>query len=171
MRLSQAVQIIARRLGVRPGRISATASRLQHAGILPIAEGSRRFPPEVTEDQVVSLFIAAVADYGLGQVVASATAASEFRSPLGHRLFDIVFAALFREATVSHLIIRKDGASVVMDGHHITFGAPPPENGAVRGTAIAGSTVAAIAAELRGASPTQADAVAAIAKIRRRTNV
>ena len=66
MRLSEVVQILARRLDVRPGRVSGIASRLQHAGLLPITEGSRRYPPDVELPHVVALILAVAADRGLG---------------------------------------------------------------------------------------------------------
>jgi hypothetical protein len=157
MRLSQVVQILARRLGARPGRISATASRLQHAGMLPLTDGNRRYPPDVDDDQVVNLFLAAIADRGLGRAAETAQTTGDLRSSDGRRLADIVHAALFRQSYIGHLIIRDDGASVVTGGQHVIFGMPSPADGAVRGTSVAGSTIAAIAAELQGKSPAHVD--------------
>lgn len=166
MRLSEVVQIVARRLGVRPGRVSGIASRLQHAGLLPITEGSRRYPPDVDLPHVVDFILAVAADRGLGNAADTARQVGAFRADDGITVADLVLAALQQRACVEHVILRADGASAVVDGAHHLFGEPPPEDGALNATAIPGTTLAAIAAELAGLSLEQADAVAAITKIR-----
>lgn len=166
MRLSEVVQILARRLDVRPGRVSAIASRLQHAGLLPITEGSRRYPAECDLGHAVALLLAVAADRGLGSAADTAREVAAYRTDDGTTLADVILAALQQRVAVEHVIIRPTGASAIVDGRHLQFGEPPPEDGALNATAIPGTTLAAIAAELAGLSPEQADAAAAITRIR-----
>lgn len=164
MHLSQVVQILARRLGVRPSRVSAIGSRLQHVGRIPIADGSRRYPPEVGDEHVALLLIAVLADRGLGVVPATTEAFASMASPEGHRLFETVLAVVRGHAQPGDFIFREGGVHGVVDGQHTMFSSPA-ENGTAR--FATGPTMAAIAAELQGASPSQADAIVAITRISR----
>ena len=163
MRLSEVVQILARRLDVRPGRVSAIASRLQHAGLLPITEGSRRYPPEIEIGHAATLLLAVIGDRGLGCVPDTASAVGDYRSQDGGRLADALLAVLRGQAQPGDLIVRDGGASATFNGHHLVFG-NPAEDGNAR--FVTSATLAAIVAELSGASPAHADAVAAITRIR-----
>lgn len=164
MHLSQVVQILARRLGARPGRVSAIGSRLQHVGRIPIADGSRRYPPEIDDEHVALLLVATLADRGLGVVPATTEAYAAMTSALGHRLFETVLAIVRGQVKPGDFILREGGVHGVVDGQHTVFG-NPAENGPAR--FATGPTMAAIAAELQGASPSQADAIAAITRISR----
>ncbi|MDX3928693.1 MAG: hypothetical protein QHC90_23170 [Shinella sp.] len=164
MHLSQVVQILARRLGIRPSRVSAIGSRLQHVGRIPIADGSRRYPPEIDDEHAAILLIAVLADRGLGMVPATTEAYVAMTSPEGHRLLETVLAIVRGRALPGDFIFREGGVTGVVDRQHAVFG-NPAENGTAR--FATGPTMAAIAAELQGISPSQADAIAAITRIPR----
>ena len=168
MRLHEVVQLLARRLALRPGRVQTIAGRLQEAGLLSKTEGSRRFPPDVAEPEAVTLIIAALAEDGIGTAPQAVATFSALTDPEGRRLDHVVSSILYGPPRdVRHLVVRQapPGASLVIDGTHKVFGADPPE-GATKARAVSGHALTAIGAELRGASAAEADAVAAITKIR-----
>jgi hypothetical protein len=167
MRKSAIIDILARRLGVAPARIGHIAARLADAGRLSKATGSRRFPPDLGEHEVVRLALAVMTDSGLGDVVRNVEFFSTLRGPAGRfdtMLADILFGP---PRSVRHLIIRHQppGVSMVVDGEHVQFGLPASDGGSQDARIISGSALAAIAAELRGLSAGQADAVAAASRI------
>ena len=167
MRKSTVIDILARRLGVAPARIGHIAARLADAGLVGKTTGSRRFPPDLAEHEVVRLALAVMTDSGLGDVVRNVEFFSTLRSPAGR--FDAVLAELLfgPPRTVRHVIVRHrpPGVSMVLDGDHVQFGMPGAEGGATDARIISGAALAAIAAELRGLSAGQADAVAAASRI------
>lgn len=160
MRLSECIQILARRLGLNRGRTAGIASRLQHAGMVQLAD-AKRTPPEIGDDEVASLLIAVLVEDGLGTAAEATRLASGWRSG-GHRLHDVLVAVLRGHASPGDLIVRQGGAHFAVDGMHVVFG-QPAEDGAAR--FATGPTLAAIVAELQGASPAMADAAAAITRI------
>lgn len=157
--------LLERRLGVSVGRTTQHANRLADAGIISKLEGSRRFPPDLTEHEAAAILLAAVVNPPIGDVVCVVRALLDYgvAAPM---------VALFRgEAEIGApgdvLIVRQEplAAALVIDGVHRAYGPPPPETGAIRGAHVPGITLSAIAAEVRGASPRDADALAALARI------
>lgn len=167
MRKSHVADIVARRLGVAPSRVANLTARLADAGQLSKTTGSRRFPPDLGEHEVVRLVLAVITDTGLGDVVRNVEFFSALRGPPGR--FDAVLADLLfgPPRSVRHLIVRHrpPGVSMVVDDEHVEFGLPGAEGGATDARIISGAALAAIAAELRGLSAGQADAVAAASRI------
>jgi hypothetical protein len=167
MRKSQVADIVARRLGVAPSRVANLTARLADAGQLSKTTGSRRHPPDLAEHEVVNLLLAVITDTGLGDAVRNVEFFAALRGPAGR--FDAVLADLLfgPPRTVRHVIIRHKpaGASMVLDGDHTPFGLPASDGGATDVRVIPGAALAAIAAELRGLSAGQADAVAAASRI------
>ncbi|WP_454684890.1 hypothetical protein [Ancylobacter moscoviensis] len=167
MRKSQVADIVARRLGVAPSRVANLTARLADAGLVGKTEGSRRFPPDLAEHEVVAMVLAVITDTGLGDVVRNVEFFAALRGPAGR--FDAVLADLLfgPPGTVRHVIIRHKppGVSMVVDGDHSEFGVPAPDVGSADARVISGAAIAAIAAELRGLSVGQADAVAAASRI------
>lgn len=167
MRKSHVADIVARRLGVAPSRVANLTARLADAGLVGKTTGSRRFPPDLGEHEVVRLALAVITDTGLGDVVRNVEFFSALRGPSGR--FDAVLADLLfgPPRTVRHLIIRHrpPGVSMIIDDDHAEFGMPPSDGGATDARIISGAALAAIAAELRGLPAGQADAVAAATRI------
>jgi hypothetical protein len=162
VRLSEAIEVLARRLGINRGRVATIANRLQHAGFLPLPD-ARRTPPDLSADQISSLLLGVLVERGVE------SAANRFRdygsmtSPEGYRLGETMTAIIRGQAQPGDMIVREGGVSATVNGQHAVFG-KPAEDGTAR--FCTGPTLAAIAAELQGASPTQADAFAAITRIR-----
>lgn len=155
MRLSEAVQLLARRLGAKVGRVAAIANRLQHAGRLPLAD-AKRTPPSLIVDDMALLLIAVLAESGVGSAPARAVELAETG------LHDALAAVLRGTAQPGDLIVKQGGASATINGAHAVYG-NPAEDGAAR--FATGPTLAAIAAEFQGVAPHQADAVAALNRI------
>lgn len=155
MRLSDVIEILARRLRMKRGRVAAIANRLQHAGRLPLAD-SKRTPPSLTVDDMALLLIALLAERG---VESAAARAVEYAAT---GLDDAIVAVLRGQAQPGDLIVRDGGATATIGGHHNIFG-KPAEDGTAR--FATGPTLAAIAAEFQGVPPHQADAIAALNRI------
>lgn len=169
MRLFQAVDLLARRLDVRPSRVKHIASRLQDSGHVSRVEGSRRFPTDISEHEFVALFLAVIGESGIGTATGTVGAFSTLVSESGQRLNATLCELFFGPPrSVQHIIARQSppGVSIIVDGHHTVFGADAVEHAAQQARIVPGPTLAAIAAELHGFSPEQADAAAAIMKIR-----
>lgn len=161
MRLSEAVQLLARRLGMKPGRVAIIANRLQHANRLPLAD-ARRVPPEISADDMALLLIAMLAETGIGGAAERAVQYAGMTGE-GYSLHEAVTAVVQGQAQAGDVIVRENGVSATVNGQHIVFG-HPAEDGFAR--FATGPTLTAIAAEWQGAPPHQADAAAAITRIR-----
>ncbi len=166
MRKSAVVEILARRLIKPPGRVDEMLKSLQADGLVAVEKGSRRFPAEATEDDIVAIVMAAICDVGATQHAAHVVAEyGALTCETGATFRQALASVLFGEAChVSHVIsARPAGISTVINDRHLVFGATP-----IGAAAIAsGDAVMAIAAEIQGASPADADALTAISKIRR----
>ncbi|MBN8245239.1 hypothetical protein JF546_19665 [Nitratireductor aquimarinus] len=160
MNKTQFVAMLSRRLGVPVSRIDGLLERLHAAGVVtPIR--SKRHPPPIDEPDAVAILLAVLADRGLEHAADAAwqLAAAHHN---GERFSDFLGQLLFGQPRhVGHLIIHDTGASMVVDGQHIEFG----ERSDVPTRFIPGGMLMAIAAELQGASPRDADAIAAITRI------
>lgn len=155
MRLSEAVQLLSRRLGMKAGRVAAIANRLQHAGRLPLAD-AKRLPPSLSEADMALLLLAVLAENGVG----TAPARADELAATG--LDDAIVAVLRGQAQPGDLIVKQGGASFTINGQHAHYG-KPAEDGTAR--FATGPTLAAIAAEFQGVPPHQADAIAALNRI------
>lgn len=155
MRLSDVIEILARRLRMKRGRVAAIANRLQHAGRLPLAD-AKKTPPELSVDEMALLLIAVLAERGVESAAARAVEYAETG-------LDAAVAAILRgQVQPGDVIVRDGGATATIGGHHNIYG-KPAEDGTAR--FATGPTLAAIAAEFQGVAPHQADAVAALTRI------
>lgn len=167
MRKSNVVEILARRLGATPSRVDAIAQRLADAGKLSRAEGSRRYPPDLAEPEIVSLIIGTIADNGLGNVRETVELFSGLTNHLGQRFDRFLSDILFGPTSVlSHVIVRHApaGVSLTINGAHMVFGEERSSATATKAAIIPGESIIAIAAELQDATPEQADAMVAITR-------
>jgi len=155
MRLSDVIEILARRLRMKRGRVAAIANRLQHAGRLPLAD-AKRTPPSLTVDDMALLLIAVLAERGVESAAARAVEYAETG-------LDAAVAAILRgQVQPGDVIVRDGGATATINRQHAVYG-NPAEDGTAR--FATGPTLAAIAAEFQGVAPHQADAVAALTRI------
>lgn len=151
MRKSAVIEVSSRHLGVPASRISNLGARLADAGLVSKAGGSRRFPPDLSDQEVIRLVLAALTDTGLGDAVRNVEFFSTLRGEHGRLdalLHDLIFGP---PRSVQHLIIRHSpaGASTVIDGAHLLFGAEAPEGAAVNARIIPGRALTALAADLQ----------------------
>lgn len=169
---SVATQIVARRLGVAQGRAIALMQRASDDGCLPKAVGSTR--PDLGPDDLALLFLAVAVDRGLGSAGASVRAYSDLQTADGTTLAGVL-AGIIRSTTAAQatasgcMVVHLDRprVSLVTAGQHLVFGEPEPLGQAGRHVAIPGVALAAMAIELQGASPENADALAGLARITR----
>lgn len=165
MTKNQVGQAVARRLGCTTARIEKLLDELHGGGLIKPIEGSRRYPPDCSDTDAVSIVLAVLSDRGLERAAESTTALASRDGEYGR--FDLwLMNALFgAPCHVQHLIVGMDGVSTVVDGRHVTFGKPPETAAMI----VPGSALMALAAELQGLRPDQADAVAAITRINKWT--
>jgi hypothetical protein len=161
VRLSEAVEILARRLSLKRGRVAAIANRLQHAGMIELAE-SKKTPPDLSPDEMASLTLAVLAENGVETAASRARDYGGMTSTDGYRLAESLRAVLSGQAQPGDIIVREGGAHATVNGSYIVFGSPA-EDGPAR--FCTGATLSAIVAELQGLPPGTADAVAAITRI------
>jgi hypothetical protein len=157
MTKAEFADLLARRAGKSRTQIQRQLNWLHEHGILKLTM-ARRTPPDVYGDEAATVMLAALVG------AENAVAASNLTAPSAERLGDVLELLLDGPPRlVGHLIVRPDGASITIDGKHIRFG--DPEAAGPAGY-LPGDTLMAIAAEFRGAKPTEAAAVAAITQIR-----
>ncbi|WP_315920158.1 hypothetical protein [Mesorhizobium sp. SP-1A] len=161
MRLSDCIEILARRCGVNRGRTAAIANRLQHAGMLPLAD-AKRTPPELTPDDAALLLIAILAEQGVGDAAARAAEYAAKTSPEGYRLGETITAIMRGQIPPGSFIVREGGVSATVNGEHVVFGAPAEDG---FGRFLTTATCAAIVAEWNGAPPHRADVVRQLERI------
>lgn len=166
MRKSQVASVLARRLKMNPSRIQGLTERLTDAGLVTKADGNRKNPPNLPEAEIATMVLAALADRGLGRVVESVDEFAALTSPSGQRFGDALAATLRGDLDVStgSVVIRLDPASVALTagGVHERFG-PEPGDAATKTVALPGRVLAAVALELQGRSPAEADTIIALA--------
>lgn len=165
MRLYECVHLFARRLGVKVGRVQAIAGKLQDDGKLQKTEGSRRFPIHISEPEVVTLLLALLGESGIGTGPQAANLFGALTTSEGERFDALLEDLLFGQPKhVRHILVRQNpaGVSVTADGVHLLFGEPPSRGNASPARIVPGEAISAIAAELQGHSPEEADAIAAL---------
>jgi hypothetical protein len=167
---SEAIEVLSRRLSINPGRLAALAQRVADAGALPKARG--RDIPALGPLDLAKLLICAIADRGLGSAPRSVAEYSALTASNGAILIDLVEGWVRGAVPLSgvrHLIVQTEpepAATVISHGgEHLNFGPDRSRDAAARTVIVPGNTLAAIAAEFRGASPHQADEAVAVAKL------
>lgn len=161
MTKAEYIALLARRLGVSAARIDGLVERLHTAGVIKTTKGSRRYPPDIDEYDATALLLAVLSDTELDQAADNTWRIAALHSDTG-RFDDFVRELLCGPPrNVQHVVIGAAGVSTVVDGRHVVFGQPPQTASRI----VLGATLAAIAAELAGMTPPQADAAAAIARI------
>lgn len=151
--------MIARRLGVPKARLKSILAALHTAGAIKPESGCRRFPAEIEESDAVTIFIAVLADRQVANVAADAEALGGLAGDAGC-FRDFVNAALYGRLSVTQIVVQHTppAASAIASGRQFRFGPKLTTAGRVAMRA----QLAAIAAELAGMSPRDADAAAAI---------
>ncbi|MCD1266849.1 hypothetical protein B5M44_21500 [Shinella sumterensis] len=152
MRLTACVQMLARHLYLRPGRTQAVASRLQDAGIISKTEGSRRYPDNASQDEIVALFIASITDSGLGGAAETAHAFAALTDHEGTSFRKAVADMLFSEDIPCGdvaIYFNPPAATIAFDGDVVVFGRAEPAAGAVSARLIGAPTVQALRADLQ----------------------
>lgn len=170
MRLHEFVHLAARRLGLKVGRVQAIAGRLQDEGSLQKTEGSRRFPLEISEPEMVTLLLALLGESGIGSGPEAARTFGALQADDGTLFERFLSHVLFGPpVALRHVIVRQNppGISVVVNGAHVQFGAPSSTSNASPARIAPGEALAAIAAELRGCTPQEADAEVALGQLRK----
>jgi hypothetical protein len=170
MRKSTAAAIVARRLRVPEGRASALVQRASEAGLLPTATGST--VPDLGPHEMTNVFLAVVADRGLGTVGRTVSEFADLATETGETFGDTL-TALFSHgpalasAATGTLIVRLDPASVSLTagGIYDRYGPEPPPGAAGKHVIVPGQTLAAIGLEFAGHSAEDADALVALARV------
>ena len=163
MTKNEVCQAVARRLGCSAARIPKLLDSLHKAGLIQPTKGSRRFPPEIDEHDTVAIVLAVLSDRGLDPAADNTRKLAALHGAEG-RFDNWLQMVLFGPPRhVQHIVVGPDGVSVVVDGVHVVFGQAPQTAAKI----VPGTAVMALAAELQGASPRDADAIAALTNIRR----
>jgi len=170
MRKGAATEIVARRLGVEPGRAAGLVQAASDSGLLPKARG--RDIPDLSTAELAILFIAITADRGLGAAASSVRAFASLTDDKGTDLHSALTSLLghgpaLAGAANGSLIVRLDpaSASLTAGGHHRRFGPVPAPGAAGKHVVVPGQALAAIGLELQGHSPEEADALVALARV------
>jgi len=170
MRLHEFVHLAARRLGLKVGRVQAIAGRLQDEGSLRKTEGSRRHPLEISEPEIVTLLLALLGESGIGTGPEAARTFAALQADDGSKFERFLSFVLFGPPVeLRHVVARQNppGVSVIVDGRHVNFGDQPSIANSTAARVVPGEALIAMAAEIRGETPANADALAAIHNIRR----
>lgn len=151
MRLHECAQLIAHHLRRGPGRTQNIAARLQDAGILSKTEGSRRYPDDISCDEIVALFIASIAETSLGAAAATTATFAALTDPGGTRFGQAVTDLLFREdipASDIAVHLTPPAATIAIAEQVVVFGADEPASGAVSARFVDAATIGALRADL-----------------------
>lgn len=151
MRLHEVAQLIAHHLRRGPGRTQNIAGRLQDAGLLSKTEGSRRYPDDISQDEIVSLFIASISETSLGAAAATTSTFAALTDPEGTRFDQAVTDLLFREDVPAGDIaihLTPPAATIAINDQIVVFGADEPAGGAVSARFVDAVTIGALRADL-----------------------
>ncbi len=157
MKKSELISAISCRFGVPVSRMNKLCHALHGAGIVSPTRGSRRFPPELGEPEIAAIVMAALVDEGEDKIIANT---SEHLALWGTLLGRILCGP---PINIGHVILRNGPASVGMlaGRQHQTIGSDSDAPARI----FTGRPIMALAAEIRGASPSEADAAAGILQI------
>ncbi len=167
---SEAIEVLARRLGINSGRVAALAQRAADSGALPKARG--RDVPNLGAFELATLLICVVADRGLGEVRRSLSEYSALAARNGAMLIDVVegwIRGTVPTSGVGHLVVQTaptPAATIISNGgEHLDFGPERSRDAAARTVIIPGEALAAIALEFRGTDPRAADEAVAVGRL------
>lgn len=170
MRRYEILHLFARRLGLKVGRAQAILSRLQDDGTISAPGDNRAHPLDMAEPEIVSLLIALISESGISSATTAAKTFGSLNTADGQRFDRFIEELIFGPpAALRHVIVRQNpaGVSVTANGEHLLFGAPSSTSSASPARIVPGEALVAIAAELRGATPSQADAETALGQLAR----
>lgn len=165
MRRYEIVHLFSRRLSTKVGRVQAILSKLQEAGSISSAGPDRKQPVDMAEPEVVTLLLALLGESGIGTGPHAANLFGALTTAEGERFDAFLEDLLFGHPRhVRHIMVRQNpaGVSVTADGVHLLFGEPPSRGNASPARIVPGEALSAIAAELQGQTPEEADAIAAL---------
>ncbi|MCK1445871.1 hypothetical protein IVB34_22105 [Bradyrhizobium sp. 2] len=145
MRKRRATQVVARRLGLNFNRAAALVQRVSEAGLLPVTSGSTR--PDLSHRQLGLLVIAAVADRGLGNALATTSEMAAIESN-GLRFDDWLESAIagrVNAAPILSVVFQLEPAAVTVltSARQLEFG-QSAHGATTRVTAISGEALRAI---------------------------
>lgn len=170
MKRYEIIHALARRLGLKVGRAQAILSKLQDDGVVSSSGYSKRCPDDMAEPEIVSLLIALISESGISSATSAAKTFGDLTTAEGQRFDRFIEELIFGPPGVlRHIIVRQNpaGVSITANGEHLLFGAPSSPSTASPARIVPGEALVAIAAELRGATPAQADAEAALGQLAR----
>lgn len=130
MRLSEATTALAHQLRTAPGRMAAIATRLQDASLISKTAGSRRYPDDASAQDIVTLFIAAVAETAVGTADQAATTFASLEAADGVKFETAIHDVLYGNLPAADIAIRLNppGASITFDDDlAVGFGSPETE--------------------------------------------
>lgn len=171
MRRYEIVHLFSRRLSTKVGRVQAILSKLQEAGSISSAGPDRKQPVDMAEPEIVKLLLAIFGESGIGTGPTAANTFGALATIEGQRLDQFLEELLFGHPRhVRHIMVRQNpaGVSVTADSAHYLFGEPPSRGNASPARIVPGEALTAIAAELQGQTPEEADAIAALHTIGKR---
>lgn len=151
MRLHEAVQLLSHHLRRGPGRTQNIAGRLQDAGLLSKTEGSRRYPDDISQDEIVSLFIASIVETNLGAAASTTSTFAALVDGEGTRFDQAVTDLLFREDVPAGDVavhIDPPAATIAINDQVVVFGADEPAGGAVSARFVDAATISALRTDL-----------------------
>ena len=155
---STAIEILCRRLDTSSGRLTGLAQRIADAGMLPRAVG--RDIPNLCSLELARLFLAAVADNGLGRAAATVTEFEALVTENGVTLGDVL-SGIFRGDTGqpgdAAFQLEPAAAMLTVGTNALYFGSDLQAGSAVRITHIPSQIMKAITYEFSGHSPEEAD--------------
>lgn len=161
MTKNELCQAAARRLGLTSARVNGCLQVLHAAGIVRPIRGTRRYPDDVHPADAIALILATMSPAPVSAAAAAAATLAATKSG-AQTLRDFLLGLLLGEPRhLQHLIVGQTGASIVVDRQHLVFGAAPAAGARI----YRGDQITALAAELQGMPPAQADAVAALSGI------
>lgn len=157
MTKSELLDLLARRAGKSRTQLQRALDGLHASGALKVT-AARRTPPDLYGHEAALIVLAALVGHG------GAAAAGDLLDAGGARLMDVLTLLLDGPPrSVGTLIVRPDGASITVDGRHVRFG---DQDAAGPAGFLPDNALMAIAAELQGAKPEEADVMAVITQIR-----
>jgi hypothetical protein len=172
MRKSQAVDMLARHLGLRATRLTSLVQRLSEAALLPTASGPPY--PDLTPVEIARMLIVAVCDEGLGAAPATIqrygplrSASVDLETALGHALMRPEAVLPAHSSLVIHV---SDAPSAVLttmtpDGsREQIFADPWRQDGVERAVKVSGAALAGIAAEIAGTSSERGEQINTVAE-------
>jgi hypothetical protein len=157
MTKAEFLDLLARRAGKSRTQLQRALDGLHAKGALqPTA--ARRTPPDVYGPEAALILLAALVGAD------NAVSAGDLSAGNGERLADVLAALLDGPPRrIDTLIVRPDGASITIDGQHHQFGDPDAAGPA---GFLPGGALSAVIAEYQGCPPQDAEAVAALTRIR-----